>query len=75
MPTKDRFGLSAWIEESIRAFVKSSENKLHMNDSEPAWDMPVVGFSRGDDPIFPEIKAIDRRFLLDPPGRISADLS
>jgi epoxyqueuosine reductase QueG len=57
MPTKDRFGLSAWIEESIRAFAKSSENSLRMNENEPAWDMPVVGFSRGDDPVYADIKA------------------
>jgi epoxyqueuosine reductase len=56
MPTKDRFGLSAWIEESIKAFVKSSENSLRTGESEPAWDTPLVGFSRGDDPVFEEIK-------------------
>jgi epoxyqueuosine reductase len=57
MTTKDRFGLSAWIEESVRAFVKSSENSLRTREDEPAWEMPLVGFSRGDDPIYPEIKA------------------
>jgi epoxyqueuosine reductase len=57
MPTKDRFGLSAWIEESIRTFVKSSENSLRTKENEPAWEMPLVGFSRGDDPVYGEIKA------------------
>jgi epoxyqueuosine reductase len=66
MPTKDRFGLSAWIEESIRAFVKSSENNLHVNENEPAWDMPVVGFSRGDDPIYSDIKASIGNFYWTP---------
>ncbi len=57
MPTKDRFGLCAWIEESIRAFAKSSDNSLRTNGNEPAWDTPLVGFSRGDDPVYEDIKA------------------
>jgi len=57
MPTKDRFSLSAWVEESIKGFVKSPENSLHGKDGEPAWDAPLVGFSRGDDPLWETIKA------------------
>lgn len=66
MPTKDRFGLSAWIEESIRAFAKSSENNLRMSESEPCWEMPIVGFSRGDDPIYADIKASIGSFYCTP---------
>jgi epoxyqueuosine reductase len=58
MPVKDRFGLAAWVEESIKSFVKNSpDNSLQNGENEPAWDTPVVGFSRGDDPLYEEIKA------------------
>jgi epoxyqueuosine reductase len=58
MPVKDRFGLAAWVEESIKSFVKNSpENCLNNGGDEPAWDTPLVGFSRGDDPLYEEIKA------------------
>jgi epoxyqueuosine reductase len=57
MPVKDRFGLAAWVEESIKAFVKNSpENSLRNGENEPAWDAPLVGFSRGDDPLYAQIK-------------------
>jgi len=56
MPMKDRFSLSAWVEESIKGFVKSPENSLHGRDGEPAWDAPLIGFSRGDDPLWETIK-------------------
>jgi epoxyqueuosine reductase len=57
MPTKDRFSLSAWVEESIKGFVKSPENSLHNEANEPAWETPLVAFSRGDDPLYDQIKA------------------
>jgi hypothetical protein len=58
MPVKDRFGLAAWVEESIKSFVKNSpDNSLQNGENEPAWDTPIVGFSRGDDPLYEEIKA------------------
>jgi len=56
MSTKDRFSLSAWVEESIKGFVKSPQNSLYGKDGEPAWDTPLVGFSRGDDPLWAQIK-------------------
>jgi epoxyqueuosine reductase len=57
MPVKDRFGLAAWVEESIKAFVKSSpDNSLRNETNEQAWDAPIVGFSRGDDPVYEQIK-------------------
>ena len=52
MPTKDRFSLSAWVEESIRDFAKSPANNLGGTHDEPAFDVPLVGFSGGDDPLY-----------------------
>ena len=82
MPTKDRFSLSAWVEESIKGFAKSPENSLRNETNEPAWETPVVAFSRGDDPLYDEIKAsvgpfywtpIDIFLQTFPDLRISAD--
>ncbi len=56
MPTKDRFSLSAWVEESIKGFVKSPENSLRNETNEAAWETPLVAFSRGDDPLYDQIK-------------------
>ena len=57
MPKTDRFSLSAWVEESIKGFAKSPQNSLHGKDGEPAFENPLVGFSRGDDPLWGQIKA------------------
>jgi epoxyqueuosine reductase len=64
--TKDRFSLSAWVEESIKGFVKSPENTLRNEPSEPAWDKPLVGFSRGDDPLYDKIKELIGPFYWTP---------
>jgi len=58
MPTKDRFSLSAWVEESIRDFVKSPANTLGDRHNEPAFDVPLVGFSSGDDPLYDQFKRL-----------------
>lgn len=82
MPTKDRFSLSAWVEESIKGFVKSPQNSLRNEANEPAWETPLVAFSRGDDPLYDEIKAsigpfywtpIDIFLLSFPDLRITSD--
>jgi epoxyqueuosine reductase len=57
MATRDRFGLSAWVEDSIKGFVKSPQNSLGYQETQPAWETPLVGFARGDDPVFLDIKA------------------
>ncbi len=42
-----------WIEGVIKTFVAgSSENSLKNAKNDKAWAEPLVGFSRGDDPIF-----------------------
>ena len=66
MPTKDRYSLSAWVEESIREFAKSPENTLGDEKNEPAWETPLVGFSSGDDPLYSEIKDLIGQFYLTP---------
>ena len=66
MPTKDRFSLSAWVEESIKDFAKSPENTLRNKTGEPAWEIPLVGFSRGDDPLYREIKELIGDFYWTP---------
>ena len=45
-----------WIKERIRAFCRSPANTLGMGD-EPAWAEPLVGFARGDDPLFADMRA------------------
>jgi epoxyqueuosine reductase len=44
---------SAWIEATVRDFVAlSPENSLKNEPNERAWADPLVGFSRGDDPLY-----------------------
>jgi len=46
-----------WIESMIRDFInKSPENTLKNAKNEKAWADPLVGFSRGDDPLYQEYK-------------------
>ncbi len=48
---------AAWISDCIRDYVASGENSLNLDDGqEPAWDEPLVGFSRGDDPLYQRFK-------------------
>jgi len=47
----------AWIRERIRQYAASGENSLQFEDlHEPAWAEPLVGFSRGDDPLYQKFK-------------------
>ena len=46
-----------WVEEVIRNFInKSPENTLKNAANDRAWADPLVGFSRGDDPLYQEFK-------------------
>ncbi len=43
----------SWIEAVIKTFAAgSSENSLKNAENDKAWAEPLVGFSRGDDPVF-----------------------
>lgn len=46
------------LEEAIRAYVAGSpRNRLAGEVDEPLFDGPLVGFARGDDPLFEEFKS------------------
>ena len=48
---------AAWIRDCIVNYVASDENNLHLEGTrEPAWEEPLVGFSRGDDPLYRHFK-------------------
>jgi len=48
----------AWVREEIRRFAASEANDLHFDGApEAAWGEPLVGFSRGDDPLYRQFKA------------------
>ncbi len=44
------------IIREILAFCEGPENTLHNAASDRAWDEPLVGFSRGDDPLYEAYK-------------------
>jgi epoxyqueuosine reductase len=56
-----------WIENLIADFVtRSPENRLGPDNSEPAFDAPLVGFSSGADPLYNEYVAHIGDFYLTP---------
>jgi hypothetical protein len=47
-----------WVRELIQSFMESSpENSLGWPEREKAFDTPVVGFCRGDDPLYGAFKS------------------
>jgi epoxyqueuosine reductase len=53
MGKKQNSDLASWIVSVIRDFIeKSPENTLQNKANDRAFDTPLVGFSRGDDPIY-----------------------
>ena len=49
--------LANWVEGVIRDFINTSpENTLQNEANEKAWNDPLVGFSRGDDPLYEDYK-------------------
>ena len=56
-----------FIEKHIKSFVRDNpENRLTHIDGSPIWDEPLVGFARGDDPLFQEYKTVIGDFHLTP---------
>lgn len=46
-----------WIQSTIEDFIfRSPDNSLRNQDHERAWESPLVGFSRGDDPLYDAYK-------------------
>ncbi len=58
--------LAIWIENTIRDFLQSPANSLGTDPYEPAWGEPLVGFSRGDDPLYRQFKEDIGPFYLTP---------
>lgn len=51
--------LAAWIEHVIKDFIEGSpHNTLQNKTNDKAFDSPLVGFSRGDDPIYDRYKEV-----------------
>ncbi len=49
--------LQGWMENIIREFCGNSpDNSMNMEESEPAVDEPLVGFSNGGDPLYIELQ-------------------
>lgn len=54
--TSSSVDIEKWIVDQIHEFVGSGENTLRNEAQERAWDQPLVGFSRGDDPLYDAYK-------------------
>ena len=58
---------SGWIEKVITDFIETSdENTMKNQDNDRAFDTPLVGFSRGDDPIYEDFKDHVGPFFMNP---------
>jgi epoxyqueuosine reductase len=59
MAVKKREENSSWIENTILDFIKDSpENSLQNETNEKAWEDVLVGFSKGDDPLYTVFKEV-----------------
>ena len=57
MPAHSPSELASWVQSIIRDFINTSkENRMWENKAEKTWDDPLIGFSRGDDPLFASFK-------------------
>ena len=60
-------GASVWIEDIIKEFIDHSpENTLKNHENDKAFETPLVGFSRGDDPLYEAYKDYVGPFYLTP---------
>jgi len=51
--------LAAWIRQAIVDFIETSpQNTLQNKTNDKAFDKPLVGFSKGDDPLFETYKEV-----------------
>jgi NAD-dependent dihydropyrimidine dehydrogenase PreA subunit len=55
-----------WIRRTIEDFIQSPENTLGNSANNRVFDKPIVGYARGDDPVFEELKADIGPFYLKP---------
>lgn len=50
---------ASWVTAVVRTFIRESpENTLQDRANEKAWGEPLLGFSRGDDPLYEEYKEV-----------------
>lgn len=50
-------GSSKWIEDAIKGFINNStDNTLKNKENDKAFETPLIGFSRGDDPLYAAFK-------------------
>jgi epoxyqueuosine reductase len=64
---KAQHDAAGWIRDCIRKYTESEENCLPLESGrEPAWETPLVGFSRGDDPLYQTFKEDIGPFLWTP---------
>lgn len=65
--SKPMENMGRWIETAIKDFMQSSpDNTLRNRGNEKAWADPLVGFSRGDDPLYQEYRDQIGPFYLTP---------
>lgn len=49
--------MSRWLRQSIKDFCnESKQNALRDVSNEKAWEEPIIGFSKGDDPLYDTLK-------------------
>jgi epoxyqueuosine reductase len=71
--TREERKAEAWIRDCIVRYAASGENGLYPDGvHEPAWEEPLVGFSRGNDPLYQGFKDDIGPFLWTPPEIFSA---
>lgn len=58
--------VAEWIEKNIGALVESPQNTLGNKTNDPAWGPPLIGFSRGDDPLYARFAAMIGDFYWQP---------
>jgi len=58
--------MARWIEKGIKDFASSGENSLRNENNEIAWGEPLIGFSRGDDPLYAQLKRMIGDFYWEP---------
>jgi epoxyqueuosine reductase len=63
------------IRDTIRVSCRSAANTLQNPASDPAWAEPLVGFSRGDDPLYEQYKEYVGAFHFTPQELFSATYS
>ena len=56
MSERERNATSSWVVGIIREFLDGPANTLRNEANDRAWGDPLVGFSRGDDPLYESYK-------------------